>query len=282
MKKIAVLICSLFIVGTIYMQSCTPEPSPCNNDPSTGTGDDDPNPFEVDEMIFQGQMDVCDFISGANDSSGMYYSCEAIALIVAAGGSADYGTGGRISTRNRIYAQNACSKTNVNQINLPNEYKVEGNPFEYIGVLHNRNMFQILNSPNKEVELNKILNGNDESFESLTSIYLEVKQINASNEKKEVLKNQLKQLVVNYRNKVTDFRTFSFSKASANLNLPADIFKEVKAKMKETNNNTASVINLINRRITDILNSFDIEDKTANIKLMSLSLLKHSYYYWYN
>jgi hypothetical protein len=286
MKKLSILICFLFITGAIYLQSCSPEQGPCNGNPH----DNDIDLFEADEALYEAQMNVCDFIYGGTDSTtGTYYSCEAIAIIISAGGSADYGTGGRMSSRNKIYSQNACSKTNINQVILPDEYKIAANPFEYVGIIHNRNMFQILTSPNKEIELNKILDGDNESLERIISIFLEVKQTNISNEERQKLKNQLKQSLFNNRNKVTNFKSLPFSEAYANLNLPENIitfnkniFSEVKAKMKETNNNTRSVINLINSKITEILNESNIEDESSNNKLRYLSLLKHSYYYWYN
>ena len=130
-----------------------------------------------------------------------------------------------IPADNKISAKNALSKHDVKTILLPEEYKVPNNPFEYVGEIHNRFLFRILNSKDIKQEIEQFLKGDEETIGNYVKIYLDSKPSKIDSKIQKSLTAEIKELIPNYRVKVENFMNLPVKQAIDNLNSPNEVKK---------------------------------------------------------
>jgi hypothetical protein len=265
MKKVSfILLAATFLAASFY---CTPE----HQEEAAGIA-------SVDAEAFGSAVLAC-------SETGMGLLCEpcCLELGTAAGiiASAEAGTSHRVNTSRGL------AKTNEIDIILPAKYKLSKNPYECAGEVHNRMLFYILNH-DKETQIQKILTGDESSLNRLVNMYSDCSPDSELDKVKIIahLKNNLNQEY--YNNNLAKYKGISKKSLIQTSGLLSEkvrfdnIYNEVLIIKRDNPNDTEKIMEFINSKISSILNSKDSNSNSSKALVGTLTVLKHSYYYWNN
>lgn len=191
------------------------------------------------------------------------------------------------SNNSRIASKQSFVNKTESSIILPDTYKVLNNPFECLGELHNRLLLRLA-SGNSSITENKLISADREAIQSAVNIYSDCDP--KDEKEKTMIVNTVIENLSSDEFKKNNYKIYNSYSENDVLSVLRNsnksektflesVFTQVK-NMNKVGNTKEDVVNYINSKISAEINDGGQMSKEKERKLVFLTTLKHSYYFW--